>query len=42
LKRPLKETKVPVEVVDDDGPIIEPTFKAWWGVPDMPKINFQK
>ena len=41
LEKTFKETKVPVEVVDDDGPIIEPTFKAWWGVPDMPKINFK-
>ena len=41
LEQTFKETKVPVEVVDDDGPIIEPTFKAWWGVPDMPKINFK-
>ena len=40
LEKTFKETKVPVEVVDDDGPIIEPTFKAWWGVPDMPKINY--
>ena len=31
LEKTFKETKVPVEVVDDDGPIIEPTFKAWWG-----------
>ena len=23
----------------DDGPIIEPTFKAWWGVPDMVKVD---
>ena len=41
LEKTFKETKVPVEVVDDDGPIIEPTFKAWWGVPDMPKVNFK-
>ena len=41
LEKTFEETKVPVEVVDDDGPIIEPTFKAWWGVPDMPKINFK-
>ena len=32
---------VPVEIKDDDGPIVEPSFKAWWGVPDMPKVNFE-
>ena len=31
---------VPVEIREDDGPIVEPSFKAWWGVPDMPKVNF--
>ena len=34
-----KETNLEVEIVDDDGPIIEPTFKAWWGVPDMVKVD---
>ncbi len=41
LDKTFKETKVPVEIKDDDGPIVEPSFKAWWGVPDMPKINFE-
>ena len=26
--------------IDDDGPIVEPSYKSWWGVPDMPKINY--
>ena len=37
-----KETGLEVEIVnDEDGPIIEPTFKAWWGVPDMVKVNME-
>ena len=34
-----KETNLEVEIMKDDGPIIEPTFKAWWGVPDMVKVD---
>ena len=41
LDKTFKETKVPVEIREDDGPIVEPSFKAWWGVPDMPKVNFE-
>ena len=41
LDKTFEETKVPVEVKNDDGPIIEPSYKAWWGVPDMPKVNFE-
>ena len=41
LDKTFKETKVPVEIKEDDGPIVEPSFKAWWGVPDMPKVNFE-
>jgi len=36
-----KETNLDVEIVEDDGPIVEPTFKAWWGVPDMVKVNMR-
>ena len=39
LEKTFEETKVPVEIKDDDGPIIEPSYKAWWGVPDMTKVN---
>jgi glycosidase len=39
LEKTFEETKVPVEIKEDDGPIIEPSYKAWWGVPDMPKVN---
>ena len=41
LEKTFQETMAPVEIRDDDGPIVEPTFKAWWGVPDMPKVNFK-
>ena len=41
LEKTFKETKVPVEIKEDEGPIVEPTFKAWWGVPDMPKMNLK-
>ena len=40
LDKTFEETMVPVEIREDDGPIVEPSFKAWWGVPDMPKVNF--
>ena len=29
LEKTFDETKVPVEVRDDDGPIVEPSYKAW-------------
>ena len=41
LEKTFDETKVPVEVRDDDGPIVEPSYKAWWCVPDMTKVNFE-
>lgn len=31
---------VPVAIVeDDDGPLVDPTYQAWYGVINMPKIN---
>jgi len=39
LVKTIEDTRLPVEELSDDGPIIEPTYKAWWGVPDMPKVN---
>jgi cyclomaltodextrinase / maltogenic alpha-amylase / neopullulanase len=33
------QTGVPVEVVDGDGPPVEPTYDTWNGVPTMPRIN---
>ena len=38
-EKTFKETDLEVEVIEGDGPIIEPTFKAWWGVPDMVKVD---
>jgi glycosidase len=32
-------TGVPVETVADEGPPIEPSYLAWYGVLDMPKLN---
>ena len=40
LDKTFTETKIPVEILKDDGPICEPTYKSWWGVPDMPKVNY--
>ncbi len=33
------ETGIPVVDVDDDGPPVEPTYEAWYGVPSLPRIN---
>ena len=40
-EKTFKDAKLPIEVRDDDGPIVETTYKAWWGVPDMPKVNLE-
>lgn len=34
-----KVTGIPFEIVSDDGPALEPTYLAWYGVLDMPKLN---
>lgn len=43
LRRVMKgleeEAGVPVEVVDDPGMLVEPTYEAWYGVPTMPRVN---
>ncbi len=39
LDRLQRESGVPVEAVDDDGPVIEPLYDAWYGVPLMPRVN---
>jgi neopullulanase len=33
------EIGVPSEVVHDDGPAVEPSYQAWYGVPTMPRVN---
>lgn len=30
---------VPLETREDDGPLVEPTYLAWYGVLNMPKLN---
>ncbi len=32
-------TGIPLEVVAGEGPALEPTYLAWYGVLDMPKLN---
>jgi neopullulanase len=34
-----EEIGIPAEAVDDDGPPIEPSYEAWYGVPTMPRVN---
>lgn len=37
-----EQTGVPVERVKGDGPVVEPTYEAWYGVPTMPRIDLAK
>lgn len=32
-------TGIPIEIAHDEGPIVEPTYLAWYGVLNMPKLN---
>lgn len=34
-----EEVGVPVEEVDGEGPALEPTYEAWYGVPTMPRVD---
>ena len=34
-----RETGLPVEEAADAGPVVEPTYEAWYGVPTMPRVN---
>jgi glycosidase len=34
-----EETGLTLEEVAGDGPLFEPTFDAWYGVPTMPRVN---
>ena len=40
LEKTFSETEIPIHNMSDEGPIVEPSYKSWWGVPDMPKINY--
>lgn len=33
------QTGIPIEEVEGDGPTVEPTYEAWYGVPTMPRLN---
>ena len=33
------QTGIPVEEIDDDGPLSEPTYEAWYGVATMPRLD---
>jgi glycosidase len=39
LHRLHDETGLPVEEVDDDGPPVETSYEAWYGVPSMPRVD---
>ncbi|MCA9941282.1 MAG: glycoside hydrolase family 13 protein [Anaerolineales bacterium] len=39
LARFSQSSGVPVEMVEDDGPVVEANYEAWFGVLTMPKIN---
>jgi cyclomaltodextrinase / maltogenic alpha-amylase / neopullulanase len=34
-----QQTGLPFEVVAGDGPVVEPTYEAWYGVPTMPRVD---
>jgi glycosidase len=39
LEHMVQTSGVPFEIRDDDGPIVEPTYLAWYSVLNMPKLN---
>ncbi len=39
VSRLAAQTGIPVEEVDDDGPLSEPTYEAWYGVATMPRLD---
>ncbi len=41
LSRLQQESGITVEEVGGDGPVMEPTYGAWYGVPLMPRIDLQ-
>jgi cyclomaltodextrinase len=41
LDRLREESGMPVEAVADNGPVVEPTYDAWYGVPLMPRVNLE-
>ena len=41
MKSKLIEVGVPIEERTDDGPPVEPTYRAWYGVPTMPQLDLE-
>lgn len=41
LSRLEDESGVPVEETGGEGPVLDPTYSAWYGVPLMPRIDLQ-
>jgi glycosidase len=41
LRDLLPTTGIPVVEVSDDGPLVETSYLAWYGVPTMPKLNLR-
>ncbi len=39
LERLAEESAIPTEAATDDGPVVETTYEAWYGVPTLPRIN---
>jgi glycosidase len=39
VSRLAAQTGIPVEEIDDDGPLSEPTYEAWYGVATMPRLD---
>ena len=34
-----RQAGLELDYVDDEGPAVEPTYEAWYGVPTMPRVN---
>ncbi|NNK64574.1 MAG: glycoside hydrolase family 13 protein, partial [Gemmatimonadetes bacterium] len=41
MKQTLIDAGVPVEERTDEGPPVEPTYRAWYGVPTMPQLDLE-
>jgi cyclomaltodextrinase / maltogenic alpha-amylase / neopullulanase len=39
VSRLATQTGIPVEEIDDEGPLSEPTYEAWYGVATMPRLD---
>ena len=41
MKQTLIDAGIPVEERTDEGPPVEPTYRAWYGVPTMPQLDLE-